>query len=142
MADAQQEENLIKEYFSKGFKYKEIIEFLTKNHSINMSITTLKRRIKLYGLQRKNADYDIDVITEKIRTILDGPGCIAGYRHVWHTLKLQGISVPRSVVQHIIKQLDPEGVEQRKAHKLRRRTYHNRGPNEVETIRLSHSRMH
>jgi hypothetical protein len=32
MADAQQEENLIKEYFSKGFKYKEIIEFLTKNH--------------------------------------------------------------------------------------------------------------
>ena len=109
MADAQQEENLIKEYFSKGFKYKEIIEFLTKNHSINMSIATLKRRIKLYGLQRKNADYDIDVITEKIRTILDGPGCIAGYRHVWHTLKLQGISVPRSVVQHIIKQLDPEG---------------------------------
>ena len=131
MADAQQEENFIKEYFSKGFKYKEIIEFLTKNHSINMSIATLKRRIKLYGLQRKNADYDIDVITEKIRTILDGPGCIAGYRHVWHTLKLQGISVPRSVVQHIIKQLDPEGVEQRKAHKLRRRTYHNRGPNDV-----------
>ncbi|CAB4041048.1 RNA-directed DNA polymerase from mobile element jockey, partial [Paramuricea clavata] len=131
MADAQQEENLIKEYFSKGFEYKEIIEFLTKNHSINMSIATLKRRIKVYGLQRKNADYDIDVITEKIRTILDGPGCIAGYRHVWHTLKLQGISVPRSVVQHLIKQLDPEGVEQRKAHKLRRRMYHNRGPNDV-----------
>ena len=39
--------------------------------------------------------------------------------------------MPRSVIEHLIKQLDPEGVEQRKAHKLRRITYHNRGPNDV-----------
>ena len=82
MADAQEEENIIKEYFNGGFKYEEIIEFLSKNHSITMSITTLKRRLKQYGLQRKNADYDIDLVREEIRTILDGPGCIAGYRHV------------------------------------------------------------
>ena len=131
MADAQEEENIIKEYFNRGFKYEEIIEFLSKNHSITMSIATLKRRLKQYGLQRKNADYDIDLVREEIRTILDGPGCIAGYRHVWHTLKLQGISVPRSVVRNLIKQLDPEGVQERKAHKLQRRTYRNRGPNDV-----------
>ena len=131
MADAQEEENIIKEYFNRGFKYEEIIEFLSKNHSIKMGITTLKRRLKQYGLQRKNADYDIDLVREEIRTILDGPGCIAGYRHVWHTLKLQGISVPRSVVRNLIKQLDPEGVQERKAHKLQRRTYRNRGPNDV-----------
>ena len=131
MADAQEEENIIKEYFNRGFKNEEIIEFLSKNHSVTMSIATLKRRLKQYGLQRKNADYDIDLVREEIRTILDGPGCIAGYRHVWHTLKLQGISVPRSVVRNLIKQLDPEGVQERKAHKLQRRTYRNRGPNDV-----------
>ena len=131
MADAQEEENIIKEYFNRGFKYEEIIELLSKNHSITMSIATLKRRLKHYGLQRKNADYDIDLVREEIRTILDGPGCIAGYRHVWHTHKLQGISVPRSVVRNLIKQLDPEGVQERKAHKLQRRTYRNRGPKDV-----------
>ena len=75
MADSQQEENLIKEYFNRGFIYEEIIEFLNKHHSITISIATLKRRLKQYGLQRKNADYDIDVVREKLRTILDGPGC-------------------------------------------------------------------
>ena len=102
MAGAQEEENLIKEYFSKGFKYDEIIELLSKNHSVKMSIATLKRRIKRYGLQRKNVDYEINVVREKIRNILDGPGCIGGYRHVWHALKLQGISVQRSVAQHLL----------------------------------------
>ena len=96
-----------------------------------MSIATLKRRIKQYGLQRRNIDYDVNVVRAKIVNILDGPGCMGGYRHVWHTLKLQGISVPRSVVRHLVKLLDPEGVKLRKAHRLRRRTYHNRGPNDV-----------
>ncbi len=124
MAGVQDEERLIKEYFNKGFMYDEIVEFLSKNHSLRMSIATLKRRIKQCGLQRKNIKYDINVV-------LDGPDCMGGYRHVWHTLKLQGISVPRSVVQHLVKELDPEGVEQRNPHKLRRRTYHNRGPNDI-----------
>ena len=80
MADAQEEEfeNIIKEYFNRGFKYEEIIEFLSKNHSMTMRRVTLKRRLKQYGLQQKNADYDIDLVREEIRTILDGPGCIAG----------------------------------------------------------------
>ena len=122
MADVQEEQRLIKEYFNKGFTYEEIVEFLSKNHSLQMSIATLKRRIKQYGLQRRNIDYDVNVVREKIVNILDGPGCMGGYRHVWHTLKLQGISVPRSVVWHLVKLLDPEGVKLRKAHRLRRRT--------------------
>ena len=89
MGGVQEEENLIKEYFNKGFKYDEIIELLSKNHAVKMSIATLKRRIKLYSLQRKNVNYEINVVGEKIRDILNGPGCIGGYRHVWHALKLQ-----------------------------------------------------
>lgn len=125
------EEELIRDYFNKGFKYDEIREFLDKNHSIAMSIATLKRRVKAYGLKRKNPDYDIQVVRAKITSILDGPGCIGGYRHVWHTLQMQGITVPRNIVQNILKELDPEGTAERRAHKLKRRTYHNHGPNDV-----------
>ena len=125
------EEELIRDYFSKGFKYYEIREFLEKEHGITMGIATLKRRVKVYGLKRKNPDYDIRVVREKIRSLLDGPGCVGGYRHVWHTLQLQGIMVPRKIVEDMLKELDPEGTAERRAHKLKRRTYHNRGPNDA-----------
>ena len=48
------EENLIKYYFQRGFSYQEIILFLAKRHNIEMSYSTLLRRMKLYGLSRRN----------------------------------------------------------------------------------------
>jgi hypothetical protein len=42
----------------------------------------------------------------------------------WHTLKLRGIIVPRLVVQQLMQEIDPEGVQARKAHRLCRRQYH------------------
>ena len=90
-----------------------------------MSISTLKRRIKSYGLKRRDKNYDINEVRQVIRTILDGPGCMGGYRYVWHTLQLKGITVPRLVVQELLKELDPSGAAERRAHKLKRRTYSN-----------------
>jgi hypothetical protein len=84
------EESLIKYYFYKGFEYNNIIGFLSTYHNIDMSRRTLERRLQQYGLRRKNPDYDIELVTDEVRRILDGPGCIPGYRHVWHTLKLKG----------------------------------------------------
>jgi hypothetical protein len=46
--------------FFKGFTYEEIRMFLQKNHGIEISITTLKRRIKAYGLRRREPDYDVN----------------------------------------------------------------------------------
>lgn len=47
------EEALIRSYFSQGFQYNEILEVLRKCHDIQMSISTLKRRINSYGLKTK-----------------------------------------------------------------------------------------
>jgi hypothetical protein len=44
-------------------------------------------------------------------------------------LKLDGIQVPRETVQVLVKDLDPEGVRERRARTLRRRTYRSPGPN-------------
>ena len=95
--DAQGEEETIRDYFKNGFSYDEILALLDKYHGIRMSIATLKRRIKEYGLKRRNMRYDLNSVRNKIRSLLDGPDCMEGYRHIWHALKMQGISVPRSV---------------------------------------------
>ena len=42
-------EGLIRYYFFRGFEYEEIRLFLLKNPNIEISLSTLKRRIKRYG---------------------------------------------------------------------------------------------
>ena len=66
------------DYFKKGFKYEEILLFLRNYHDLNISMPTLKRRVKAYGLKRRNTDYDIDLVRKEIRRLLDGPGCMGG----------------------------------------------------------------
>ena len=44
---------------------------------------------------------------------------------------MHGISVPRSVFEMLLRELDPEGTEERRAHRLRRRAYRNNGPNDT-----------
>lgn len=139
-------EGLIRYYFVRGFQYVEIIQFLSKYHGKVISQRTLHRRLREYGLNRRTPSYDIDEI-EEVRQLLDGPECLVGYRHIWHTLQRRGIQVPRFVVQELMQYLDPEGCELRWVHRLRRRVYHNAGPNAVwhvdgydkiiETIRFS-----
>lgn len=93
------------------------------------------RRLKLFGLSRKhffskaNSDGLIEEARRRISHIISGPGSLAGYRSVWHTLEMEGLRVPRVVVHEIMKELDPEGIELRKANRLKRREYINPGPN-------------
>ena len=104
--------SLLTSYFNRGFTYKEIQLFLEKNHDRCISIATLKRRMKDFGLKRRNTEYHEMEVREHIRKQLDGPGCMVGYRHVWHTLQMQGVRAPRIVVQKLLKEMDPEGTEE------------------------------
>ena len=65
--DAHGKEETIRDYFKKGFIYDEILALLDKYHGDRMSITTLKRRIKEYGLKRRNMRYDLNLVRNKIR---------------------------------------------------------------------------
>lgn len=125
------EKMLLKYYFTRGFSYNEIILFLAKHHNYEISYSTLLRRLKKYGLKRRNASLQqqITIVQRRIREILDGPGSRGGYRSIWHTLELEGIRVPRIIVQELLKEMDPDGVAERKARRLKRRVYSNPGPN-------------
>ena len=125
--DALAEKEAIRDYFNKGFTHHEILALLEKYHDIRMSIAMLKRRMGEYGkeyrLRRR-----FNLIRDELRGLLDGPDCLlGGYRHIWHTLKMKGISVPRTVVEKLLKELDPKGTAARRAHRLQRSTYRNNG---------------
>ncbi|KAK2549241.1 hypothetical protein P5673_030349, partial [Acropora cervicornis] len=65
----------------------------------------------------------------RINELLSGPGSSMGYCSVWHTLEMEGLRVPRVIVQDLLKEMDPEGSEFRRKQRLKRRTYQNPGPN-------------
>lgn len=39
----------------------------------------------MYGLFRRNFEYDVDRIIYEVEGMLDGFDCIAGYRYVWYS---------------------------------------------------------
>ena len=103
------EEVLIKYYFYCGYQYKDILDLLATYHNIEISERTLHRWLRMHGLSRRNPEYDVDSIIHEVEGTLDGPDCIAGYRHVWHSLQLKGYQVPRQVVELLLRELDPDG---------------------------------
>jgi hypothetical protein len=124
------EMDIIAHYFMRGFEYSTILSFLREFHDTEMSLRTLKNRLQSMGLKRRNVGADEEEVTMAIQEELNGPGCLRGYRSMWHCLRLKyGIQAPRAMVQRILRVLDPEGSDDRRAHRLKRRRYINPGPN-------------
>lgn len=90
---------------------------------------TLRSCLQEYGLRRRKTSYDITQVRQRIVEELNGPGCMGGYRSLWHTLRLEGIQVPRHVVEELVRELDPDGCKLRQSKRLRRRKYESPGPN-------------
>ena len=76
------EEVLIKCYFYRGYQYKDILDLLATYHNLGRS----ERRLctEDYGC----LDYQGEILNMMLtpsftKLKVDGPDCIAGYRHVW-----------------------------------------------------------
>jgi len=51
---------------------------------------------------------------------------------VWHSLRSKyNLITTRETVRLLLRQIDPLGVQSRQRHRLRRRTYVSRGPNDT-----------
>ena len=64
-----------------------------------------------------------------MRVLLDGPEHSRGCHSIWHSLQMNSMGVPRIVIEQLVRELDPAGVQEGKSHHLKRRTYQNAGPN-------------
>lgn len=123
---------LIRHYFERGFTYLEIKEFIHVHHDVNLSLSTIKRRLKKMGLyKRPLPGKRVDAVTLRSLVLneLQGSGSNLGYRRVWSHLKRKGFLVRREDVRIEIAENDPSGVERRKKRKLKRRKYFSQGPN-------------
>lgn len=132
--DNMSESDLINLYFNQGYRNQEIIEFLTL-HGIDLSLSTLKRRLRQMNLVRKESCMAQPVSDENLKKAIQkeisGSGCFVGYRKMWSRLRKRGLTVNRERVMNLLRELDPEGVESRRRKRLRRRVYHTEGPNYV-----------
>ena len=122
--------SLILNYFHLGYENEVILQFLVIYHGIKMSLSTLKRRQRHYGLKRRGNEVDADQLRDIIRNEISGSGQALGYRAVWHSLRLvHRIHVPRHLVATISWEVDPVGVQQRRRCRLSRRKYVSYCPN-------------
>jgi len=106
---------------------------LEKYHNLSMNQRTLKRRLKDFGLTRREmVDEELRERVKEIilQEICTSPDSLNGYRTMWHTLCLRHkINVPWRLVESLMREVDPRGVEQRKSRCLRCRMYVSQGPN-------------
>lgn len=133
-SSSNERSSLIVEYFKLGFKYKEILGFLLLRHGILLSLRQLKNILKKLNLKRRGLhtytplDRAVHVIDKELQT----SGQSVGYRSMWHRLRVDhNINVKRNDVMDIMKELDPDGTDLRKAHRLKRRIYCAKGPNYI-----------
>lgn len=66
-------------------------------------------------------------VQRRLAELINGPCLSAGYGTIWHLLEMEGLRIPRVIVQDL--EMDPDGTELRKKHCLKRGRYQNPGPN-------------
>jgi len=80
-AKLDEETQVIKHYFNEGHEYEVILCFLLEYHKIEMSLRTLKERLKSLGLRRRKLlDSNNQDVRARIQEELDGPGCLSGVK--------------------------------------------------------------
>ena len=142
MADPLGIKEIIEYYFHCGYENKIILEFLAIHHGINISLSTLKRRLREYGLRRRNLELDEQMIRNLIEIETNGPGELRGYRAIWHALRIKHhIHGPRQEVERIMRERNPDAARQRRERRLRRTTYFNFGFCVVTVTRIRESRL-
>ena len=127
---ALSQDEVIESYFNLGFTAQEIVLFLANVHCMYISLRHLKRILRRLGCRRRRFQSNLDEVVDVVQEELRGSGSLLGYRAMHQRLlNHHGLVTTREVVRHILRVFDPEGVEHRLRHRLRRRVYRSKGPN-------------
>ena len=74
--DLRDENDFIEYYFKRGFRYVSILIQLDIHHKIKMSLCTLKRRLKVLGLNKSHATASAAVIKQIIEREIEDPSML------------------------------------------------------------------
>ena len=115
-------EDLARKYFHLGFPYDQILVFLSKFYGIVLSLRHLKRLLKSLGLRRRMKHSSRHRVVPAIERELNGSASSIGYRAMHQRLQVDHCLVTdRETVRQVLKIVDPDGVERRQRHRLKRR---------------------
>ena len=106
-------DQLLSDYFTKGFTYLEIQEFLLVYHQQTIGLSTIKRYLKKLNLFRRPVERirtDDATLLAAVRKELSGSRSNIGYRRVWADLRKMSLKVRRDNVRRAILQYDPDEV--------------------------------
>jgi len=109
--------------------HKEILESLAQLNQVIISMRTLRRILNTSCLFRKKAFYQYPALYLTERMHINDKLC--GYKMVHLKCIQQGLVVKQETVRLWLQIIDPDGVESRKKKRIKRRIYHNKGPNHI-----------
>ena len=107
-----------KNYFTAGFSYKEICNFLFRFYRINITIRHLNRLLRQCNLQRRGNHSNINTIITFIQGKLKGSSSCFGYRHMLQKLRSSGLTADKETVRLILKSLNAVGVDKKRGGNL------------------------
>ncbi len=107
--------NDIKKYVMQNLKREEVLDFLRRDYPQYMwSLPTLSRRMCTFGIKYVDYNTNLEDVRDAVRTEIDGPGKLLGYRMLQRKLREQhDLAVPRSLVYNVMTDEYPEGLEAR-----------------------------
>ena len=134
LTDGETLDQIVKDYFKKGYTYLEILEYLKTYHGKTMSLSTLKQYFKNENYFRQHLlgrKGTYDEFKEAFSEEMQGSGSYLRYRRVWLYLKTSGFLVRRGDVRLALHKLDPDIANKRSRRRLQRIKYRNPSPNYV-----------
>ncbi len=123
---------LVAHYYGLTPQYtlKQICMIINNHHNTSTTVRQIKYICKKEGLTRyKLEDTGLkDVVANELRTSRRS----VGYRQMSEIISLKyRAHVPKEKVRKVLKELDPEGVQERSRGVIKRRVYETAGPNKV-----------
>lgn len=117
-------------YYHCGYTIKEIVGFLALRHGIALSERQIHRILRSMNLYRRNNQSPLEDIVRAVLEELSSSGENAGYRQMRQRLPLNHQLIATSeLVRLVLNVVDPSGVVSRRARRLQRRIYTNKGQN-------------
>jgi len=49
-------------------------------------------------------------VQRRMAELINGPWSSVGYRTIWHILEMEGLRIPRVIVQDLLREMDPDGT--------------------------------
>ena len=119
--------NDLEKYVRENIKKFEILDYVKRDYpDYPWSMATLSRRLRYFDIKYINYETPLNAVTDAVSKELNGPGRCLGYRALNQKLRNEhNIKVPRHLVHNVLKELDPEGLENRALKKkLRNQKFH------------------